>query len=92
MCTFLKDLKECVAIAKTLPSGKLAEQVGKMFASMDEAKVTPAVMQGLLSMASVQGDELPGRMAEINEVLNTLSVPLREQLLVEYMNDMFKQV
>jgi hypothetical protein len=30
-------------------------------------------------------------MAEINEVLNALPVPLRERLLVEYLNVLYKQ-
>jgi hypothetical protein len=30
-------------------------------------------------------------MAEINEVLNALPVPLRERLLVEYLNGLFRQ-
>ena len=42
-------------------------------------------------MAGVQGTALPGRMAEINEVLNALPVPLRERLLVEYLNGLFRQ-
>ena len=40
-------------------------------------------------MAGVSGSALPGRMAEINEVLNALPVPLREKLLVEYMNALY---
>ena len=35
--------------------------------------------------------ELPGRMAEINEVLNALPVPLRERLLIEYLNELFRR-
>jgi hypothetical protein len=30
-------------------------------------------------------------MAEINEVLNALPVRLREELLVAYLNDLFRQ-
>jgi hypothetical protein len=29
-------------------------------------------------------------MAEINEILNALPVPLRERLLVEYLNDLYR--
>ncbi len=43
-----------------------------------------------LSMAGVEGTSLPGRMAEINEVLNALPVPLRERLLVEYLNLLYR--
>ena len=41
-------------------------------------------------MAGVTGTSLPGRMAEINEVLNALPVPLRERLLVEYLNVLYR--
>jgi hypothetical protein len=55
------------------------------------AELTDDVFQGLLAMAGIQGTGLPGRMAEINEVLNALPVPLRERLLVEYLNELFRQ-
>ncbi len=44
----------------------------------------------LYGMAGVSGTSLPGRMAEINEVLNALPVPLRERLLVEYLNVLYR--
>ena len=37
-------------------------------------------------MAGAGGDALPGRMAEINEVLNALPPALTERLLTEFMN------
>jgi hypothetical protein len=52
--------------------------------------LTEDVFQGLLAMAGIHGTGLPGRMAEINEVLNALPVPLRERLLVEYLNELFR--
>ena len=45
----------------------------------------------LLAMAGISAGGLPQRMAEINEVLNALPVPLRERLLVEYLNGLFRQ-
>jgi hypothetical protein len=45
---------------------------------------------GVLAMAGVEGSHLPERMAEINEVLNALPVALRERLLVEYLNDLYR--
>ena len=49
------------------------------------------VFQEMLAMAGIEGTGLPGRMAEINEVLNALPVPLRERLLVEYLNELFRR-
>jgi hypothetical protein len=40
----------------------------------------------MLAMTGASGDALPGRMAEINEVLNALPPALTERLLTEYMN------
>lgn len=41
-------------------------------------------------MAGIRGSSLPTRMAEINEVLNALPVKLRERLLVEYLNELYR--
>lgn len=58
--------------------------------SVDTASVTPEVFESMLRMAGVSGTTLPERMAEINEVLNALPVPLRERLLVEYLNELYQ--
>ncbi len=86
----VRDLAECVEKARSLPSGELAAKVTAAFGSMDAAEVTPDVFEGMLAMAGVDGTSLPGRMAEINEVLNALPVPLRERLLVEYLNVLYR--
>lgn len=41
--------------------------------------------------AGIEGTALPGRMAEINEALNALPVPLRERVLVTYLNELFRR-
>jgi glutamate/tyrosine decarboxylase-like PLP-dependent enzyme len=87
----LADLRECTEKARTLPSGQLAERIREAFGGMDPSQVDDGVFQGLLGMAGIQGTALPGRMAEINEVLNALPVPLRERLLIEYLNELFAQ-
>jgi glutamate/tyrosine decarboxylase-like PLP-dependent enzyme len=87
----IEDLRECTAKAKALPSGQLAAKIREAFGGMDPSAVDESVFQGLLGMAGIQGTALPGRMAEINEVLNALPVPLRERLLVEYLNELFRQ-
>jgi glutamate/tyrosine decarboxylase-like PLP-dependent enzyme len=52
---------------------------------------SPEMFEQMLGMAGVQGSALPDRMAEINEVLNALPVPLRERLLIEYLNELFRR-
>lgn len=87
----LADLKKCVETAKGMKSGDLAASVKQMFGSIDPAALTPDTFSQMLGMAGVNGTALPGRMAEINEVLNALPVPLREKLLVEYLNELHRQ-
>jgi len=86
----LADLRDCVAAAKTLPSGALAAQIKETFASIDPSSLTDEMFQGMLGMAGIGGSALPARMSEVNEVLNALPAPLREKLLVAYLNDLFR--
>jgi glutamate/tyrosine decarboxylase-like PLP-dependent enzyme len=87
----LDDLRECVEKARTLPSGQLAPKIRENFGHLQPEDLDESVFQGMLGMAGVDGTSLPGRMAEINEVLNALPVPLRERLLVEYLNELFRR-
>jgi len=86
----LADLHECTEKAKTLPSGELAPKIRAAFGHLRPEDLTDDVFENLLGMAGVTGTSLPGRMAEINEVLNALPVPLRERLLVEYLNVLYQ--
>ena len=86
----LADLRECVAKAKTMPSGHLAAAVRDAFAAIDPADLTPESFTGMLSMAGIQGYKVPERMAEINEILNALPPGLREKLLTEFMNELLQ--
>ncbi len=85
----LADLRECTEKAKTLPSGHLAASIRETFGGMDPQDLDDSVLQGMLGMAGIEGTALPERMAEINEVLNALPVPLRERILVTYLNELF---
>ena len=87
----LADLKKCVDKAKGIRSGNLASTVRAAFSSIEPQALTAETFTQMLAMAGIQGTKLPERMAEINEVLNTLPVPLRERLLVEYLNDLYRQ-
>jgi hypothetical protein len=87
----LADLRECTEKARALPSGQLAARIRESFGKMRPEDLDEGVFAGLLAMAGVGSAGLPSRMAEINEVLNALPVPLRERLLVEYLNGLFRQ-
>jgi hypothetical protein len=86
----LADLRECVAKARELPASTLAARIQEAFGGVDPAALTPDAFQNLLAMAGVSGVALPERMAEINEVLNALPANLRERLLIEYLNDLYR--
>jgi glutamate/tyrosine decarboxylase-like PLP-dependent enzyme len=85
----LADLSDSVEAARKLPSGRLAATVKAAFDAMDPSDLTPEVFERMMSVVGVQGTALPGRMAEINELLNALSPGLRERLLVEYVNALY---
>ncbi len=86
---FLKDLAECVEIAKTMKSGELAAAIKQGFAAIDPDDLTEETFAEMLGMANIDGSGLPTRMAEINEILNALPADLRERLLAEYVNILF---
>lgn len=91
----LRDLGECVAIARKLPppGGDLSALRGAL-ASLDLTKLDPPMLGHILREAmaatGIAGASLPDRMAAVSEVLNHLPPPLRERLLVEYMNGLFQ--
>jgi len=86
----LADLDECVAKARGLPAGEIGGRIREAFGSLAPEALTPQALAGMLGAAGVQGTALPDRMAEINEVLNALPAPLRERLLVEYLNELYR--
>jgi sphinganine-1-phosphate aldolase len=87
----LADLRDCVEKVRTMRSGDLANGIREAFGSIDPASLTEETFEQMLGMAGVQGTKLPERMAEVNEVLNALPVALRERLLTEYLNNLFRQ-
>ena len=87
---FLEDLKVCTEKAATMKSGELAAMAEEAFAGVDPDELTDETIGEMLGMAGVEGSSLPERMAEINEILNSLPGKLRERLLIEYINDLFR--
>ncbi|MCU0268126.1 MAG: aspartate aminotransferase family protein [Acidimicrobiales bacterium] len=87
----LADLDASVVSARDLPSGELAAAIDAEFGGIDPDTVSGETIEAMLALAGASGDALPERMAPVNEVLNALPVPLRERLLVLYLNDLFRQ-
>ena len=89
--SFLKDLRAATAAAKKLPDSEMAPQVKTMFEGIDPATIGDEVLDQMLGMAGIDdvAGGLPGRMAQINEVLDVLPRPVREKLLTAFFNAMF---
>ncbi len=87
----LADLRRCVETAKTMQSGDLAATVREVVSSIDPSTLSAETFSQMLGMAGVEGDRLPERMAGINEIMNSLPTELKEQLLIEFMNQLCRQ-
>jgi sphinganine-1-phosphate aldolase len=87
--TFLADLRDSVQAAKGQPESPLAAQLGGAMAGLDAATVSDEMLAQMLAMAGAGGG-VPGRMSEVNQILNQLPGPLVERLLVEALNGMFR--
>lgn len=89
---FLADLGQCVEIARNMRASGQSEaaQLKTVLAGIDFSKLDPAQLAGLLGSVGVDGASLPKRMAGINEIMNSLPAPVREQLLIEYLNGLFQ--
>ncbi len=90
MDAMLADLTDSIEAAKKAPASGLADAISGMFASLEPSQLDPAVFDQLLGMAGMSGETLPGKMAEINEVLNALSPAFREFILTEFINGVYR--
>jgi sphinganine-1-phosphate aldolase len=87
---FLADLRASVDAARTMSSGEIAAGVTELLSSLDPSQLTDEAFSRMLEMAGIHGTSLPKRMADINEILNALPVELRERLLIEFVNELFR--
>jgi glutamate/tyrosine decarboxylase-like PLP-dependent enzyme len=82
---FLADLSECVKLAEKAPPSELATLVRNEMAGVNPSDVTDDDLALLLG----SGSDLPGKMSDVNEILNGFPPELRERLLIEYLNNLF---
>ncbi|MGA6926263.1 MAG: aspartate aminotransferase family protein [Desulfosarcina sp.] len=87
----LRNLAESIAIARDMPDGELIGMVKESLAGMDATTLSEKDILGLLSAARIKAGALPGRMADINSVLDKLSAPVREKIFTVVVNEMFSQ-
>jgi glutamate/tyrosine decarboxylase-like PLP-dependent enzyme len=86
---FLGDLAECVEAARGRPA-EAGGELERAVAALGDRPLAPEALAGLLAAAGVQGSALPERMAGINQLMNALPTALREQLLTEYFNQLYR--
>jgi len=87
---FVADLRECVERAKHAPPSPWASTLREALAAVDPDSLDEGTLNRMLAMAGVETTRLPDRMADINEVLNALPPALRDRLLIEYLNELFR--
>lgn len=87
----LSDLKECCEWAKTQ---HMTEDEAALLDSVRTLKpedFTPDMYEQMLGMAGFNdGAMLPEKMASINALLDALPASLREQLLIAFINDLYR--
>ncbi len=83
----LKDLADSIEAARSV---EVPEMTGlaDMFNSPDVV-LTEETFAMILQMAGIDGVGLPGKMAEINQILDSLPSKIRGALLKEYVNRLF---
>lgn len=82
------DLDVAIEAARELPSGNLASLVEGMLAGGD-GELSPDGFDQMLGAVGIDGVELPERMAPINEILDSLPPKVREQMLVDFVNQLY---
>ena len=87
---FLEDLELSTLEAKGIPRSELGAQVALGLGEMRASEISPEVLEQMLGMAGMSGVGVPAKMAEVNEVLNALSIELREAILKEFVNQLFE--
>jgi len=87
----LKNLDECVQIARTLPEGELTGLIKGSLEGVDLSAISDKEIMGMMAAAGIKDGSLPSRMADINGVLDAMPAQVREKILTAFVNDMFSQ-
>ena len=87
----LKNLAECVQIARTLPVGALTVLIKESLEGVDLSAISDKEIMEMMAAAGIKDGVLPSRMADINGVLDALPAQVREKILTAFVNDMFSQ-
>ncbi len=86
---FIGDLEECVETARRIGDAPLVTQFLSQFAELDPRTLTGEAIADLLAAVGLTPGNLPDKMADLNGILNHLPADVREQLLIEFVNNVF---
>ena len=87
---FLTDLEASVTHLKQSEAGKDSGMLAQVLSDIDFSSLSDNDIAGLIDMAGLGQGSGAGGMAEINTILNQLPPELRERILVEYTNRLFR--
>jgi glutamate/tyrosine decarboxylase-like PLP-dependent enzyme len=85
---WLADLRACVAEVKACRSAETAASLRELVAGIDFDALDQAQLEGLLAMAGIGGGSLPGDMAEVNDILNTLPPGVTDRVVAAFYDQM----
>lgn len=84
----LKNLFEVAEIVRQKPRSEMMAQIKDFAKTLDAKTLDADAMQNLLSMAGMNGVGIPERMAEINELLESLPRDVADKLLAGFYNEL----
>ncbi|MCC6555691.1 MAG: aspartate aminotransferase family protein [Polyangiaceae bacterium] len=87
---FLGDLRDSVTAAAAVPRSPLVAAVVEAASALRPADLRGDGFEQMMGALGLGGSSLPERMAEINEILSALPPELREALLIEYANRLYR--
>ncbi len=82
----LSDLREAVEAAKRIPPSAVAKRLIERVIDREPEEIDDEAFWELMHEAGIEGQDVPERMAVVNEVLNALPTRLTDNFLTRYFN------
>lgn len=86
---WLEDLRESAGAARHLAIGPLAASIVESSGKGEAVSLGGADIGEVMKAVGVEGDTMPSRMADINEILNALPRDVADDLLRSFYNELF---
>ncbi len=85
----LKDLAEVAGQVTAKPGSKVAATVSRLFGHLNPDRIDDKIFNKMIGMAGMDQVGVPDNMADINDIMNALPLPLAERLLTMFVNRLF---